>query len=336
MIKIHKLLFFITLIIGTFITISSYTWFSMWMGLEINLLSIIPLLKDSKNIYPSEAAFKYFITQALASSILLFSVILMLNFNEHLILYTSNYSMILNMALFLKIGIAPFHSWFPEVAEGLNWANNMLLFTWQKLAPMIILLYSQDSSILFQSILILASLIGGLMGLNQISLRKILAYSSINHMSWMLSSMLFSQVIWLYYFFIYSLTTISIIILFMNLNIFNIIQLFICFSLNKNLKFSLMMNFFSLGGLPPFLGFLPKWLVINNLVNNKFYLISLILIAMTLITLFFYLRLMLFALILSTKETSIMYNVKISYLVSFLNFLNLTGILACTLMFNYI
>nr|AXS65711.1 NADH dehydrogenase subunit 2 [Cerambycidae sp. 7 KM-2017] len=336
MTKFFKLLFFSTLISSTLIVISSYSWLSMWIGLEINLLSIIPLLKSNMNVYPSEAAFKYFITQALASSILLFSIILTLNMNENLFFDLAKYNLILNSALFLKIGIAPFHSWFPEVAEGLNWANNSILFTWQKIAPMIILFYSQNNSFFLQITIILSSVIGGILGLNQTSLRKILAYSSINHMSWMMSSMLYSQFTWLIYFFVYSFVTLSIILIFTNLKIYQTLQLFQSLLVNKNMKFSLLMNFLSLGGLPPFLGFLPKWLVINNLINNNFILISLILIVMTLITLFFYLRLILLGLTLMSSEILLKKNTFNNNLVMIFNFTNLIGILACTLMFNYI
>nr|AXS66161.1 NADH dehydrogenase subunit 2 [Cerambycidae sp. 9 KM-2017] len=332
MVKFYKILFFSTLIMGTLIAISSYSWLSMWMGLEINLLSIIPLLKDSKNIFPSESALKYFITQAMASSILLFSIILSFNLNE--LVMKENFNLIFNLAMFIKMGAAPFHSWFPEVAEGLNWMNNFILMTWQKLAPMTILFYTQNITWFFIFVIIFSALIGGLIGLNQTSLRKIMAYSSINHISWMLSSMLFNQTIWSFYFFIYTLISFSIMILFNQFQMFYLIQISQLINSNKTIKLSLLLNFMSLGGLPPFLGFLPKWLVVNNLINNNFYLLSLILIVLTLIPLYFYLRLIFPSMMINSSEFLIFSNFSTILVMLLTNIISLSGLLFCTLTFN--
>nr|YP_010137187.1 NADH dehydrogenase subunit 2 [Apriona germarii]QWM97259.1 NADH dehydrogenase subunit 2 [Apriona germarii] len=336
MFNLYKILFFITLIFGSLIAISSYSWLSMWMGLEINLLSIIPLLSNSKNLYPSEAALKYFITQTLASSILLFSIILALNLKEYFSENMIFLNMILNSALLTKIGAAPFHAWFPEVLEGLNWMNSLLMLTWQKLAPMVLIFYNCKLSSFFLSIILLSTIISGILGLNQMSLRKIMAYSSINHISWMLASMMNSQYIWLIYFIIYSVISLNIILI-LNLNqIFYLNQLFNSLNSMKMMKLIFMFNFFSLGGLPPFLGFFPKWLVINNLVQHNFFLLSFFLIIFTLITLFFYLRITFSTFVINSNEVLIFTPIKMNYLIMFFNFLSLSGLLICTLIFNYI
>ncbi|CAH1384876.1 unnamed protein product [Tenebrio molitor] len=91
------------------------------MGLEINLLSVIPIFSEKKNVFSTEASIKYFITQAIASLILLISVIILLLTNEFINpLINSTLILILNSALIIKLGAAPFHFWFPEVIEGLN------------------------------------------------------------------------------------------------------------------------------------------------------------------------------------------------------------------------
>nr|QVM79244.1 NADH dehydrogenase subunit 2 [Stenocorus meridianus] len=334
MFKFYKILFFNCLIFGTMIAISSYSWMSMWMGLEINLLSIIPLLKDYKNIYPSEAAFKYFITQALASTILLFSFIMNLNLLEYFPQY-SNYLMIMmNSALLMKMGAAPFHAWFPEVMEGLNWPNCLLLLTWQKIAPMILLMYNLQMTLFLSFIIIISSIVGGILGLNQISLRKIMAYSSINHISWMISSMLNFQMIWMIYFISYSIISINIILIFKFLNMYNLKQLMNSLNYNKILKWFFIMNFLSLGGLPPFLGFFPKWLTINNLIQQNYLILSLLLIIFTLITLYFYLRITFSTLMINTNENLIFTKKLKYYLVILVNFLSLMGLFACTFIFN--
>nr|QWB85883.1 NADH dehydrogenase subunit 2 [Sachalinobia koltzei] len=334
MLNFYKILFFCTLILGTLIAISSYSWMSMWIGLEINLLSFIPLLNSNKNIFPSESALKYFITQVLASTILLFSIIMILNLKEFFPQKFNFMFLIMNSALLTKLGAAPFHAWFPEVMEGLNWNNCLILLTWQKIAPMILLMFNLKMTLFLSCIIIFSSMISGILGFNQISLRKIMAYSSINHIGWMIASMLNFQSIWLIYFFIYSIITLNIILIFKKLNIFFLKQLLNSLNFSKLLKFFFILNFLSLGGLPPFLGFFPKWLTINYLIQNNYLIISFFLIMFTLITLFFYLRITFSSMILNTNENLIFYQQKNNFFIIFFNILSLSSLLICTLIFN--
>nr|YP_009229165.1 NADH dehydrogenase subunit 2 [Anoplophora chinensis]ALS54017.1 NADH dehydrogenase subunit 2 [Anoplophora chinensis]UNB14366.1 NADH dehydrogenase subunit 2 [Anoplophora chinensis] len=335
MMHFYKILFFLTMMLGTLMAISSYSWLSMWMGLEINLLSIIPLLGDSKNLYPAESALKYFITQSLASSILLLAIILSLNLKEFFLETFQFLSIIMNSALLTKMGAAPFHTWFPEVMEGLNWMMGLLMLTWQKIAPMILIFYNYQMSQFLLIIILISTIVSGILGLNQISLRKILAYSSINHISWMLASLLHSQMIWMIYFLIYSIITINLVIIFKIFHIFTLSQLFNSLNFSKSIKFSFLLNFFSLGGLPPFLGFFPKWLVINNLILNKFYFLSILLIVFTLITLYFYLRISFSSLMINFHESFLFPSKKLNFKIFLINFVSLSGLLACSLIFNY-
>nr|QUB07111.1 NADH dehydrogenase subunit 2 [Donacia flemola] len=324
MIKLYKIMFFNSMIFGTFLAISSYSWLSMWMGLEINLLSIIPLMKNSNNIYSSEAIMKYFIAQTLASTILMFSLIINMNMNEFLPENLNKFMfLIMNSSFLMKMGTAPFHAWFPETMEGLTWSNCMLMLTWQKLAPMILLMYNLNMTMFISIIIIISSLTGGILGLNQISLRKILSYSSINHIAWMLASMMNFKFIWLIYFIIYSIITINIIFILMLFKIFFIKQLFLLFQNNKLLNIFFSMNFLSLGGLPPFLGFLPKWITIFNLIQTNNLILSMILILSTLITLFFYMRLTLISFLLMKMENILIKKYKIYFFMMFWNLISL-------------
>nr|QNP10123.1 NADH dehydrogenase subunit 2 [Ochthebius paradoxus] len=334
MFNLYKMLFLMTLMTGSLISISSYSWLGMWMGLEVNLLSIIPLFSNTKNMMNNEAALKYFITQALASTIMLFSIILLSsNFIDS---WENNFNLMFNSSLMTKMGAAPFHFWFPEVIEGLNWMNCLLLLTWQKMAPMIIVLYN-NKMIIFMSVIILFSmLISGFMGINQTSLRKIMAYSSINHIGWMLSSMLFMETIWMLYFFIYFMITLNITIIFYMFNIFYMKQLFICLNKNNSFKMLFILNFLSLGGLPPFLGFLPKWMTIQMLIENNMYMISMIMVLMTLFTLYFYIRITFSTLMINMNELNYYFqkSIKNSKLI-FINILTLFGLLMITVIFNF-
>ena len=292
------------MIFGTLITISSNSWLGAWIGLEINLLSFIPLIRDS-NLISTEASLKYFLTQALASALLLFRIVLFyLNKNIEIREFNQPFiSIIILSALLLKTGAAPFHFWFPNIIEGLSWNNALILITWQKLAPLVLISYSLNNSLLTISIII-SVIIGSIGGLNQTSLRKLIAFSSINNLGWIISAILINEKIWILYFLIYSILTINITYFFNLLKISHIIQLFSMFFQSKLIKFFVFINLLSLGGLPPFLGFLPKWIVIQSNVINSHYFMIVILTVITLITLYFYLRICYSAFIINHIENS--------------------------------
>nr|BCD33850.1 NADH dehydrogenase subunit 2 [Geothelphusa fulva] len=297
------ILFSFSLLLGIFLSISSPSWFGIWIGLELNMLSFIPLITIKMNSYFSESALKYFLIQALGSTLFIMSSCMFLSFPfmSPPLLLTS---------LFLKLGSAPFHFWFPQVMSGLIWPQAIILMTLQKIPPMILISYLSMNSSLVQIIslsAILSAIIGALGGLNTTQLRKIMAFSSINHMSWMLISISISDMFWTLYFMFYSIISSSIMIL------FNMLQTFTLSDLMKfnqsNIIHSLLIpfNLLSLGGLPPLAGFIPKWMLIQLLINNKFFFSLIFLLSSTLITLYFYLRITIFFLLL-TNPTMIIYS----------------------------
>nr|ANW48040.1 NADH dehydrogenase subunit 2 [Luehdorfia chinensis]QYB20499.1 NADH dehydrogenase subunit 2 [Luehdorfia chinensis]WJL98132.1 NADH dehydrogenase subunit 2 [Luehdorfia chinensis] len=283
----NKMFFYFTLMFSTLITISANSWMSCWIGLEINLLSFIPLISNSKNLLSNEAALKYFLTQSIASINFLFSIllkmILLKNFEIHNLI-----SILINSSMLMKMGSVPFHFWFPNIIEGLSWFNCFILMTWQKISPMILLSYYMNINFIL-IILIFNVIIGAIGGINQTSLRKLMSFSSINNLGWMLSALMISENLWLFYLIFYSFLISIMCFLFNYLNIYFINQLFIM-NMNFSIKISFLINFFSLGGLPPFLGFFPKWIIINFLMKYNFYIITFIFIMMSLIMLFYYMR----------------------------------------------
>nr|YP_009906686.1 NADH dehydrogenase subunit 2 [Elaeidobius kamerunicus]QLI52329.1 NADH dehydrogenase subunit 2 [Elaeidobius kamerunicus] len=321
------MLFFNTMILGTLISISSMSWLTAWIGLEINLLSLMPLMKSHNNSNSAEAAMKYFIIQAMASAMLLFSVIIFTNSKTNSIEVSTISSILISSAILLKLGAAPFHFWFPEVMSGMDWKMAYILMTWQKIAPMILLTYTTMVPMFLSVIIIFSSMISGLQGLNQTCLRKILAYSSINHVSWMISALLVSTTTWMYYFITYCIINLNIILIFKKFNIFFISQLSKLFNFNKKLKFFFMLNFLSLGGLPPFLGFFPKWLTVNQMIFNKFYTLMMMLIIFTLIILYMYMRLTFSSFTMNTEESlTKMFKIN-SFIQFFINFSSLMSLI---------
>jgi len=161
-----------------------------------------------------------------------------------------------------------------------------------------------NSSYLLIIRIILSAIVGALGGLNQTSLRKLMAFSSINHLGWIFSAIIINESTWFIYFLFYSFLSVTLRLIFHMFKLFHLNQLFSWFINRKILKFTLFINFLSLGGLPPFLGFLPKWIVIQQLTFCNQYFILIILMISTLVTLFFYLRICYSAFMLNYYEIS--------------------------------
>ena len=293
-------LFFSTLLLGSLITLSASSWLTAWIGLELNLLSFIPLISPKFNLYHAEAALKYFLSQVLGSILILG--------RATWTLFRPLFTLPILLALLLKLGAAPFHFWLPSVREGVSWPHCIILLTIQKLAPISLIpwatvTYTSYFVIIWRSIL--SSLVGALGGFNQNLARKILAFSSINHLAWLLAALIFCEKLWLIYFSSYCVVSWSVIFILHDQQIFHLSQTQTIFSKSSPLKLFSILSFLSLGGLPPFLGFLPKWIVIFTLTKYKAFFWVLILIITTLITLFFYLRFLIDSiLILSPKFRS--------------------------------
>nr|YP_010327103.1 NADH dehydrogenase subunit 2 [Abrostola triplasia]UNP54368.1 NADH dehydrogenase subunit 2 [Abrostola triplasia] len=333
LINSNKMFFLFILFFSTLISISSNSWFGCWIGLEINLLSFIPLISNSNNLLSTEASLKYFLTQSIASINFLFTIlmkmILMKNFEMNNFI-----SIMMNSSMLMKMGSTPFHFWFPNIVEGLTWFNNFILMTWQKITPMILLSYYFNKNFII-IIILFNIIIGAIGGLNQSSLRKLMAFSSINNLGWMLSSLMISENLWLFYMFLYSFMISIMCFLFHILNMYFINQLFIN-NMNFFIKINLLINFLSLGGLPPFIGFFPKWIIINFLINNQLYLLIFFFMMMSLIMLFFYIRIIYSAFMfnyLKMKWFKIFIKNNYFMIINFFSFISLTGMIFSTFFF---
>nr|YP_010586290.1 NADH dehydrogenase subunit 2 [Kisaura zhejiangensis (nom. nud.)]UZZ44065.1 NADH dehydrogenase subunit 2 [Kisaura zhejiangensis (nom. nud.)] len=283
MINLTNLIFYLILILSSLFSISSNSWFSCWMGMEINLFAFIPLLFF--NNMNSESMIKYFIIQVMSSSLMLFSIFLIMNkMNMNLIII-----IILNLSFFMKLGSAPFHYWYIQIIKSMNWKNCFILFTWQKIIPMILLNYNFNT-FMFYFFISMNVLMGSLEGLNQISLRSIMNFSSINHLGWMFMIIYMNKNLWLIYFMSYSFMSLILILMFYMMNISFMNQIYYIKNNFMN-TFNVIINLLSLGGLPPMMGFFPKWISIQYMIINKEFFISLLLTITSLITLYFYLRL---------------------------------------------
>nr|AFO66874.1 NADH dehydrogenase subunit II [Cercomela fusca] len=291
-----KLVFTSSLLLGTTITISSSHWIMAWTGLEINTLAILPLISKSHHPRAIEAATKYFLTQAAASTLILFSS--MTNAWQtgqwditQLTCPTS--CLILTAAVAMKLGLVPFHFWFPEVLQGTSLTTGLLLSTAMKFPPTTLLFMVSQSlnPTLLVTMAILSAALGGWMGLNQTQTRKIMAFSSISHLGWMAIVIIYSPKLALLNFYLYALMTAAVFLTLNAINTLKLSTLMTTWTKTPALSATLMLTLLSLAGLPPLTGFLPKWLIIEELTKQGMAPAATIIALLSLLSLFFYLRL---------------------------------------------
>nr|ACJ43701.1 NADH dehydrogenase subunit 2 [Neurergus strauchii]ACO05542.1 NADH dehydrogenase subunit 2 [Neurergus strauchii strauchii] len=281
---------------GTIITMSSSHWFLAWMGLEINTLAIIPLMTKMHHPRAAESATKYFLTQATASALILFSTVMNAWMTgEWAITSMVNYAptTILTIGLAIKLGIAPFHLWLPDVLQGLDMMTCLILSTWQKLAPMTLLILTshQLNTSLLVMMAMMSTIIGGWGGLNQTQMRKIMAYSSIAHLGWMTLIVSFAPGLTMLNLMIYLMMTSSMFLMLTSINSTNLNKLSISWMKSPTLAAAMMAILMALGGLPPMSGFLPKWLILQEMTKQHLGTMSTMMAMSALLSLFFYLRL---------------------------------------------
>nr|YP_009728659.1 NADH dehydrogenase subunit 2 [Asobara japonica]QHR84915.1 NADH dehydrogenase subunit 2 [Asobara japonica] len=278
--KYNLIVLFLLLISPKFIFFLN-SLYSMWFLVELNLLLfIVFLIMNDK--YNSNISMKYYLVNSFSSMMFLFFV------NYSLFDFNGNFQTIMNLMMFMKLGMFPFHYWFIDMMNNMDWSMCFMLMVWQKYIPLMMIFYFYSIKLI-----ILISLLGGLFSIlmifNQVVLKKLMGYSSINHMSWMLISIIYSFNLWILYYYMYMLLNLMVICLFMKYNLTEISSFHVFMDMNY-FKFYLVFLMFSMGGIPPMFGFFMKWFYIIELIELESWMI-LILIMYSLLFFFFYLRL---------------------------------------------
>nr|QNH73658.1 NADH dehydrogenase subunit 2 [Megalurus palustris] len=291
-----KLIFTTSLLLGTTITISSNHWITAWAGLEINTLAVLPLISKSHHPRSIEAATKYFLTQAAASALVLFSSMTNAWHTGQWDITQLTHPtscLILTTAIAMKLGLVPFHFWFPEVLQGSPLTTGLLLSTIMKLPPIALLFMTSPAlnPTLLTCLAILSAALGGWMGLNQTQIRKILAFSSISHLGWMAIIITYNPKLTLLNFYLYALMTAAVFLTLNSIKASNLPTLMTTWTKIPSLSAMLFLTLLSLAGLPPLTGFLPKWLIIQELTKQSMVPAAMALSMLSLLGLFFYLRL---------------------------------------------
>nr|QKI84809.1 NADH dehydrogenase subunit 2 [Aspidoscelis gularis] len=286
----------LSLITGTLITMNSNHWLLAWLGLEINMMAIVPMISKTHHPRATEATIKYFLAQTGASLLMLFA-------SSTNAWHTGTWDITqltnptscttLTIALCMKIGLAPMHLWLPEVMQGTTLKMALIIATWQKLAPMSLILMTSNShsKLLLMLMATLSIIVGGWGGLNQTQLRKIMAYSSIANMGWMMIILQQAPKLTTLTLILYIMMTTTMFMTLAPQKTKTIKTIGTTWTLSPSLTIITMLTLTSLGGLPPMTGFMPKWLILEKLLSENMTPLATIAAMATLLSLFFYLRL---------------------------------------------
>ena len=316
-------------LLGLMLLVSSNHFITLYLSIELQSLSFYILTASQrKSVLSTEAALKYFILGSIASGFILFGSSIIygitgsLNFNN-IFLIISNINLLENTSFFLgisyafifiitgllfKIGAAPFHFWLPDVYEGAP--NNVTSFfaIVPKIAFIGILIrfyfdiFSDISfffEIFFYIISILSMFIGALASLQQKKIKRLLAYSSISHIGFILigfSSNLHNNIPFiLLYIIIYIIMSINLWTSYISLNINKkpikyLTDLSNIFSINKLLGIIFVLNIFSLAGIPPLAGFFSKLFIFFSAIKSNYFSLVFFALIISIISSFYYLK----------------------------------------------
>ena len=331
--KVHDLLrneyFILALmsILGMMIMVSGHSLLTLYLGLEIMSLSLYALIATARDRTSAiEAALKYFVLGAIASGLLLYGMSMIYGISGSLDVTQisifaskaslgSQQTLILNFGLvFLVIGVAfklgavPFHMWVPDVYHGSPTSVTMFLSTVPKIAAIAILIrllidglgnlqhYWSD---LFMILAVLSIAIGSLVALTQSNIKRMLAYSTISHIGFVLLGFVTgvvdgygAAVFYILTYILMSLAAFGVIIA-LNKNGFEADQISDFQGLSKHSPwFALIMLvvMLSMAGVPPFIGFYSKLFILQQVVAEGYVILAVLAVIFAVISAYYYLQ----------------------------------------------
>lgn len=316
-------------IVGMMLMISSNDFTILYLGVELFSLAFYVLVAVERNkMQASESGIKYFILGSVASAILLYGISIIYGFtgttNFSIISFTLNevydsgnsttslailVGMILVLTgLFFKLGVAPFHMWVMDVYQGTNNLIVCFIASVPKIALVMVLMnftylvfgawQAQWQQIII-FVAVLSMVVGALGAIMQNNLKRLIGYSSIAHMGYVLMAIgaasedVISVV--LLYLIIYSMIIIGIFATTLLLRsnkefVDDIGQLSGLIKSHPVLAMILVGMFFSMAGIPPFAGFFGKFYILQLVINAEFYSLAVIAVLSSVISAFYYLR----------------------------------------------
>jgi len=290
--------FYFLLFISIVFSLSINSNFLIWMSLELNMLRFLPIISSKLSI-ELENSIKYFLVQSWAS------IIFLLRF--FFLTYINRIYILIIIRIFIKLGVAPFHVWFISILKTSSLYILILLSSVQKIIPLIIM---RNIKIRFFTLLIFLLINTAFIFIilpGTVRLNKILALSSINNIAWIIISIIISIKLFVLFILVYIYLLRGFMILYKTYSINMFIQIN---SMRFLDKFMIIILFISLGGLPPLLGFLTKFLIIKFILYNINIIFLLVIIFSSLYLLYFYLSRIYFFL---TYIPSLKLNFKLSF-----------------------
>ena len=314
--RYEYILFILFALLGSFVLISSDNFLTAFIGLELQSLSLYLMAAfNTKNLKSNEAGIKYFSLGALSSGFLLFGISMiyydtgsfyMQNLNNFTTISEIGLSLVL-ISLFFKVSAAPFHIWTPDVYEGSPTISTLFFASLPKFASLIFLfrVYQelnisgiQSLNYIFQIVCAVSLLVGVYGAITQKVIKRLLAFSSINHIGFMLlgimSYQFMSEGTLFFYLIIYLITTFGIFAVLLNLR--TVEGEFTKISQLNGLRFtsnsksiSMLVFFFSLAGIPPFAGFFAKFFILSASITDGFFFLSIVAVLSSVIAAFYYL-----------------------------------------------
>ena len=309
---------------GMMIMVSAKNMLTVYLGLELLALSLYAMVALYRgNSAASEAAMKYFVLGALASGMLLYGMSMVYGATGSLDLDTINAVLaggdersvgarfglvFVIVGLAFKLGAVPFHMWVPDVYDGAPTSVTLFISTAPKIAAfaMTIRLLVDALPVLHadwqQMLAILAALsliVGNLVAIAQTNIKRMLAYSTISHVGFLLLGIVgatsagYSAA--MFYAIVYAFTTLAAfgVLLALSRGGFEAVELTDFAGLGKRnmlLGVVMMLAMFSLAGVPPLVGFYAKLSVLRAAVDAGFLWLAVIGVAMSVIGAFYYLR----------------------------------------------
>ena len=331
--KVHELLrneyFILALmsILGMMVMVSGHSLLTLYMGLEIMSLSLYALIASARDRSVAiEAALKYFVLGAIASGLLLYGMSMIYGITGSLdIAQISNFArastlasqqtLILNFGLvFLVIGVAfklgavPFHMWVPDVYQGSPTSVTMFLSTVPKIAAIALLIrllidglgdlqhYWSD---LLMIIAVLSIALGSLVALMQSNIKRMLAYSTISHIGFVLLGFVTGVVegygAAVFYVLVYILMSLAAFgsIIALNKSGFEADQISDYQGLSKHspwFALIILVVMLSMAGVPPFIGFYSKLFILQQVIAEGYVILAVIAVVFAVISAYYYLK----------------------------------------------
>jgi len=310
--------------LGMMVIASAGSLLTAYLGLELSGLSMYTLVALKRNDrIATEAAIKYFVLGALASGVLLYGFSMIYGATGSLDLdriaqaslgAQAGRTLLVFGLVFVvsgiafKLGVVPYHMWVPDVYHGAPTPVTLLIGTAPKLAAFAFTLRVLAGALKglefdWQGMLIVLSLLsmvfGNLVAIAQVNLKRMLAYSTIAHMGYMLLGFLAADLNGFSAAMFYAVTYVL-----MSLVAFGMILLLSRESFEADLlddfkglnrrspwwAFVMLLAMFSLAGIPPTLGFYAKFAVIEAAVNQGFVWLAVVAVLTSVVGAFYYLR----------------------------------------------